>query len=233
MVERRPGNIELLARIAARIEPLLDEVVLVGGCAVDLLLTDPGSPPPRVTVDVDLAVEVASYLAYADLGTRLSHLGFQPGREPGDPICRYRTMDGLVIDLMPADPAILGFGSRWYGRAVAGSSWFGLTGDRRIRCIDAPLFLAAKLEAFASRGQGDVLASRDLEDVLAVINGRTDVVAEIRASDGDVRSFIATSLAGLISTELFRNTAPGMVDARDPARLPIVWRRLEAIAALG
>ena len=233
MSERKPGNLDLLASVAGRIAPLLDDVVLVGGCAVDLLVTDPGAPPPRVTMDVDLAIEVASYLLYADLGKRLADLGFRPGQEPRDPICRFRTADGLVIDLMPADPAILGFGSRWYGRAIATAWSFDLTAGQRIRCIDAPFFLAAKLEAFASRGRGDVLASHDLEDVLAVINGRPNVVAEIRASGGEVRSFVAKSVNGLIATDAFRNAAPGLIDARDPARLPIVWERLEAIAAFG
>jgi hypothetical protein len=232
MNERKPGNLDLLAGVAERIAPLLDDVVLVGGCAVDLLVTDPGAPPPRVTLDVDLAIEVASYLAYADLGKRLANLGFGPGREWQDPICRFRSADGLVIDLMPADPAILGFGSRWFGLAVAGAWSFDLAGGRQIRCIAAPLFLAAKLDAFASRGRGDVLASHDLEDVLAVINGRPEVASEVRASDAEARSFIVKSIDGLMASDAFRNAAPGLVDARDPSRLPIVWERLETIAAL-
>jgi hypothetical protein len=49
-----------------------------------------------------------------------------------------------------------------------------------IRSITAPYFLATKLEAFQSRGKGDVFASHDLEDVIAVIDGRPAITEETK-----------------------------------------------------
>src|ERR1700728_3120795 len=61
-----------------------------------------------------------------------------------------------------------------------------------IRLITAPLFLAAKLEAFRGRGGGDYYASHDLEDVIALIDGRAELVGEITASTGELREFLTT-----------------------------------------
>ena len=59
-MSRGDGNLDLLQQVARKIAPLLDDVVLVGGCAVDLLITDPAAQQPRVTMDVDLTTEIAS-----------------------------------------------------------------------------------------------------------------------------------------------------------------------------
>ena len=40
---------------------------------------------------------------------------------------------------------------------------------------------APKLEAFAGRGKGDYQSSNDVEDLLAVVNGRGELAEEIHA----------------------------------------------------
>ena len=50
-------SIELLERAAAVLDDLLAEVVFLGGAAIELWITDPGAPPVRPTVDVDVVVE--------------------------------------------------------------------------------------------------------------------------------------------------------------------------------
>jgi hypothetical protein len=60
MASAADPNLELLQEAATRLEDLLDELVLVGGCAAGLLVTDPGSSPIRPTEDVDLVVEAAT-----------------------------------------------------------------------------------------------------------------------------------------------------------------------------
>ena len=46
---------------AIRLGPLLPEIVFVGGCATNLLVTDPEAAPIRETYDVDVIAEIASY----------------------------------------------------------------------------------------------------------------------------------------------------------------------------
>jgi hypothetical protein len=37
-----------------------------------------------------------------------------PQLEGDHSICRRRTPDGLLVDVMPSDPSVLGFSNRWY-----------------------------------------------------------------------------------------------------------------------
>ena len=52
-------------------------------------------------------------------------------------------------------------------------------------------FCATKLDAFAGRGKGDYQSSHDLEDLIAVVDGRVELVREIHAGSNDVRTYIA------------------------------------------
>src|SRR5208282_1476168 len=101
-------NAGLLLSAVQKLVPMLDQIVFVGGCAAGMLITDPGAAPVRPTVDVDAIVEIASYLEWMALESRLRQLGFGQPHVEGAPLCRWIHGD-LILDLMPTDPAILGF----------------------------------------------------------------------------------------------------------------------------
>jgi len=52
-------NLDLLAAVAGHLRPLLNDIVFVGGCTTELLVTDPAAPSIRPTTDVDAIVEIA------------------------------------------------------------------------------------------------------------------------------------------------------------------------------
>ena len=62
-------NVEKVERVAHALGTLCEQLVFVGGCAVDLLLTDRAAAPTRVTYDVDLVAQVAA-LAARQFGCR-------------------------------------------------------------------------------------------------------------------------------------------------------------------
>ena len=88
--------------------PLLPRFVFVGGCATGLRITDPASAPVRVTRDVDVIADLASYGEYSALGERLRSLGFREDDSEGAPACRWAAGD-LLLDVMPATGSPLGF----------------------------------------------------------------------------------------------------------------------------
>ena len=94
-------------------------------------------------------------------------------------------------------------------------------------------FCATKLEAFAGRGKDDYLSSRDLEDFVAVIDGRAELVQEIRSAQEDVRAYIASEINKLLGTQAFVDALPGYLlpDAASQARIMLVMSRLRQIAA--
>jgi Nucleotidyl transferase AbiEii toxin, Type IV TA system len=196
-------SIELLELAAVRLEPLLGDIVFLGGAAVELWLTDPSAPPARPTKDVDVVVEVSSRGAFYAFEERLRALGFSDDRE-GGVICRWRHREtDLILDVMPSDPAILGFANRWQGASVPHAIERALPSGALIRAAPPEYLLATKIEAFNDRGRSDFLGSRDLADVIALIDGRAELVDEVRGADHDVRAFLREQLRFLTENPRF------------------------------
>ncbi len=89
-----------------------------------------------------------------------------------------------ILDVLPLDEKILGFSNRWYKPALDSALVHELGPDLRVRVVTAVYFSATKLEAFAGRGKSDYQSSHDLEDLMAVVDGRAELVEEIHAGGG-------------------------------------------------
>lgn len=220
-----------LLTVARYLGHLTERTVFVGGMIRGLLITDPAAGAARPTDDVDLIVDVPSYKAFADLNEELRGLGFNESMEEGAPICRW-VVAGIRTDIMPINPGILGFANVWYAGAMDRPAVIPGP-DGNLRILDAPYYCATKLEAFAARGDGDYL-HRDLEDVIAVVDGRPTLIDEIASAPQEVRAFVAQVVSGLMATQAFVDILPGHLegDAGSQARLPLLVGRLQRIAAL-
>jgi hypothetical protein len=204
-------------------------VVFVGGAIVDLLVTDPAAPRARFTDDVDVVVEVTTQVEWYALVDRLRKLGFREDRGEGAPLCRWLTGE-LAVDVMPGIEKVLGFAKRWYGLARSESDEIGLQDGPSIRVVRAPLFLAMKIEAFASRGAGDFVASHDVEDVIAVVDGRLSLGMEVEQSPVAVQRFLTERLGEWLGDPRFLDAVPGHLpgDAASQARAEVVIARMKA-----
>jgi hypothetical protein len=225
-------NLDLLAEAARLLKPLLGELVFVGGCTTALLITDKAAADVRPTYDVDAIAEITSYAAYADFSERLRKIGFAEDTTEGAPICRWLQKE-TILDVMPLDAKILGFSNRWYRPAMESAEERELERGLRIRVVTAVYFCATKLEAFAGRGKDDYLSSRDLEDLVAVIDGRAELVQDIRSAQEGVRTYLASEINKLLGTQAFVDALPGYLlpDAASQARITLLMSRLRQIAA--
>lgn len=102
----------------------------------------------------------------------------------------------MLFDLMPTDPAVLGFSNPWYPDAVKTATRVRLSDRVEIRVISGPAFLATKLEVFIGRGDSDPLSSHDLEDILNVVDGRPSIVEELRTASDVLRKFVREQFTG-------------------------------------
>ncbi len=228
----RDPNLPQLEAAVRLLQPLLDELVLVGGCATGLLITDAAAGGIRPTEDVDVITEVASYAGYANLSDRLRALGLKEDHSDDGPTCRWRLQD-LIIDVMPTDERVLGFSSRWYAPALASAGYTDIAGHRML-LVSPVYFLATKLEAFRNRGNQDYLGSHDLEDLIMVIDGRQEVIEEVRNAPSDVRDYVATEIGRLVDTRAFIDALPAFLlpDSASQARLRLLRDRLHALVHL-
>ena len=224
-------NLALLETAVRLLEPLLDELVFAGGCATGLLITDQASGGIRPTRDVDTITEITSYAQYAALSERLRELGLSEDHSEDAPTCRWRHGE-ILIDVMPTDERVLGFTNRWYAPAIASAETMVIAG-LRIRIIAPVYFLATKLEAFRGRGSNDYRSSHDLEDVIAVLDGRPEMADEVRTATPDVRSYIASEMKCLLSTRAFVDALPGFLlpDSASQGRHLLLQERLRTLSA--
>lgn len=223
-------NIEILEIAVDVLGPLGDGMVFLGGCATGLLLTDVAAPPIRATQDVDVITEVASVADYHRLSEQLRARGFAEDQSPGAPICRWRA-NGILLDVMPTNPEILGFGNEWYQPALDGAETIELPSGNSIRMVTAPFFLATKLSAFDSRGEGDYLLSHDIEDIVAVLDGRPEVVDEVQEAVADLRAHLAERFRALLDDDRFVESVSGHLP--EDTRAPIVMDRMKSITGAG
>jgi hypothetical protein len=220
-----------LERVAAGLGERRSEFVFVGGAVAGLLVTDPAAPAPRPTKDVDLVVDVPTPLEWFNLSGFLRKQGF--AEDPDGPICRW-DLAGQRVDVMPArGDNVLGFTNRWYVTAMGAAQDVALETGGSIRVIAAVHFLATKLEAFDARGKGDYVASHDLEDVLAIVDGRPSLVAELESAADEAAVFVRRRLGELTSDSSFLDAVAGHLpgDSASQRRVPIVLARLRSIAS--
>ena len=101
----------------------------------------------------------------------------------------------------------------------------------QIRMVTAPYFLATKLEAFKGRGAGDY-TSHDLEDLLAVVDGREGLLEEVRADTMELREYLAAEIGALLKEPRFLDALPGhlLPDDASQARIPLLMQRLKGLS---
>lgn len=226
-------NLRLLTDAAKLLIPVLDELVFVGGSTTGLFISDKGAGDVRSTFDVDAITEITSYADYVIFSERLRKLGFTEDTSEDAPLCRWLNGD-TKLDVMPLDEAILGFSNRWYEAALRSAQEHELQPDLHIRVVSAPYFCATKIEAFRGRGNGDYLASHDLEDLITVVDGRPELVNELRTAPDDVQCYIAEAINQMLRTSDFMEALPGYLlpDAASQSRLSILLERLTCISTI-
>lgn len=222
-------NLHLVEYVATELGPLIDEFILVGGCAAGLLITDSARPPIRQTIDVDLTAEILSLSSYYDLQEKLKSRGFTEDQEI---ICRWKK-SGALVDVIPANDIGLGFSNRWYPLAIETASEVTLPNGTLIRVISAPAFVASKLESFYDRGDGDY-GHHDMEDIVNIIDGRAELEKEIRQSDSSIREFISDEFDALLSDSKFTDQIAWHLrpERNEQQRTEMIINRMRSIAGL-
>jgi predicted nucleotidyltransferase len=128
---------------------------------------------------------------------------------------------------MPCDESILGFSNKWYKEAIKNFTIVELDGIQ-VRIVSAPYFIATKIEAFLSRGNNDFFASADLEDIITILDGRSEIVSEVRAADKKLQSYIAKNFSEWLQNKSFINALPGLI-AQDSASQARFERLIDSI----
>jgi hypothetical protein len=220
-------NLNLLEEAATKLAPFLDEIVFVGGVTLGLLITDQAAAPIRSTDDVDVIAEILTYVDYIAFSERLRKAQFTEDTSEQPLTCRW--FHGK-LDVLALSKEVLGYTNIWYKSALNHAISFVLPSGQPIRVITAPYFLGTKMEAFHGRGQIDFLASHDLEDFVAVIDGRSTILKEVADAPSDVREYLAEAARSPLTESRFLDAVPGFV--LEYGRVPLILERLNQLAQL-
>ncbi|MGU9962258.1 MAG: hypothetical protein ACNYPF_04530 [Candidatus Puniceispirillales bacterium WSBS_2018_MAG_OTU23] len=222
--------LEMLETVAEALgSDLRNKMVFIGGCTTAIFITDQVVlDDVRATDDVDLIVDLAGYAEWAKLQKQLRKNGFS------DPLTSdfiYRMQLGeLKVDFMPDDEKALGFSNRWYRKGIETAVLHHLTPDLNIKHLSSALFIAMKLDAYLGRGHGDIRTSHDMEDILLLVDGREELLAEIKLADPSVRGFIAEEFKNLQKNPEFDELLDGNIRGPE-GRIDIVRERFSAISS--
>jgi hypothetical protein len=203
-------TVDLLERAVATLGDVADDLVFVGGATIDVFVTEPGGSTTRPTIDVDVIAEVVTLAQYERLAERLRSRGLSED-STSNVICRWRSNDDLILDVMPTSDKVFGFTNAWYELAIETAVQHRLPSDATIRVCHPSVLIATKLAAFQSRGATDPLTSADLDDIVRVIDGRPTIVEEVKTGPAAAGQYVATQLAALTASRLYSDTVRAML----------------------
>lgn len=230
-----PANLLMTRRVARALGSLESRLVLVGGCTVSVLAARQGYSGIRRTYDVDLVTFVGSHADWRTLEKELGNKGFRHG--DSGPICRFlrSAISGSpvdTIDVMPSDVAILGFTNRWYEHVLQDYTRQELGEGLSLRVASAATLLATKLDAWNSRGAGDLQSSPDLEDIVALFDAMEDLPTQVGRAARPVRTWVANELDSLLGDAGFVDAIALHVlpDETSQRRVPGIIERMREVA---
>lgn len=225
------GEIE---KVADALGELKDRCLLSGGASIPFYLTDKLEEHPRVTLDIDVVIEVGSAHEYRSIvEVQMRARGFVNDIAEGAPICRWK-LGPIAVDLMPAEASILGFTNRWYRAGLASLIPVQVTESCMWRILSPPYMLATKCTAFSDRGIGDPGSSSDLEDIVTMLNGRQKLAMEISGTEPECKEYLAGWFTDILRSPAVFDVIPFHLPPHGAgqSRLQIVLERMKRISAL-
>lgn len=220
----------MLAIVGVKLSTLPRRVVFIGGATTELFITDPAAAAVRSTIDVDVIVDVESRVEYmTTLRDELLEVGARVDTSDDAPTCRW-ILDGVRIDVMRSREDVLGFTNRWYQATLEQAREHPLRDGTVVLVATGPLFLATRIEAFRGRGAGDYFASKDMEDIMTLLDGRPEIVEEVAAAEPGLRTFVRDAFAEWLKRRDFADVIAGhLLDPGGEERADVVFERMTSI----
>ena len=225
----------LLVRAAGALGDLTDEVVFVGAATVAFWIGQYGDLIPRITMDADTVIDVSTKSAYDRFGDRLRERGFEVDSGSRVIVRWIHRPTGLVLDVMPKSEEVFGFGGGWQAEALSHAVTIELSDGSRVRAGSPPYIVAMKLQAYRSRGRGDLLASHDFEDLINLIAAVSDLADLVQEAGPVISKFIGSELREILAEPRLDYAVTGTLSKfNDYERLAadVIDVKLPALAAL-
>ncbi len=210
--------------VARALAGLSGKSVFVGGATISLYPDKPIGDV-RPTDDVDVIMEILNYAERAALEEKLRSHGFSHDVESGI-VCRYR-IQGIVVDILPTNDASIGFSNLWYPQGFEKAMLYDIDEWNKIYILTAPYFIATKLEAHKSRGEGDGRTSQDFEDIIFILENRSSIWKEMSEADEALRKYLKEEFRQLWKNPDLFEWIDSNVERTSPPATYIIMEQIE------
>tara|TARA_R110002050_G_scaffold15880_5_gene48519 strand:+ start:625 stop:1320 length:696 start_codon:yes stop_codon:yes gene_type:complete len=196
----------IIQRVAQALGELNNEVIYVGGATVSLYINDPAADDVRPTKDIDISIKIISITHLEEIREKLVAKGFKQSADLGV-ICRFK-LDDILVDVMGTKPV---------GWAPA-NPWFELGFEHKeqiqvdkhtIYIMPLPYFLASKFVAHADRGGNDPRMSHDFEDIIYILDNRTDWHEIVKSADSKVKTYLLEQFQNILESSRMQEAILG------------------------
>lgn len=230
-MSKNPKSIEMIRLIAQALGELNNKAIYVGGATVPFYLPEIYWSQSRPTEDVDVVMEIVGRTENWTTDEMLRSKGFKNDMSEGAPICRW-IYQGLKVDFMTADQNIFGFANSWYKEGMEKSIVIELA-PSKVRILSLPYFLATKLEAFKDRGDPDFMGSKDMEDIISLLEVSSAELFQhgFKQASEKLKLFLKNEFSNLKNKSSFLDSIPGALFNRinSAEGTKIVLKRIEQI----
>lgn len=201
MIYNKHLYVKRIREVAVKLDYLLKDVVFVGGSVVALYADDPAADEVRPTDDVDIIVGISSRSEYSAFESDIRKLGFQNVID-SPVLCRYK-INGIIVDVMPTDEAVLGFTNTWYKKGMEESFSYKIDDEISIRLMLFPYFIASKIEAHNSRNKSGLRTSKDFEDIVYSFDNRKNPLEDLQQASMKVRDHLKQEIDNFLQDPNF------------------------------
>jgi len=197
----------IIERVANALGELNEKVIYVGGAIVSLYINDPAAEDVRPTKDIDISIKVASFVELENIREQLSEKGFKQSADL-DVICRFKLED-ILVDVMATKPIAWAPANPWFEKGFERLEKIKIN-DITIQIMPLTFFLASKFVAFHDRGGDDPRFSHDLEDIIYILDNRTDWhQILINEEDQEVKEFLINEFRNILASSKIQEAILG------------------------
>ncbi|MGF1587186.1 MAG: nucleotidyl transferase AbiEii/AbiGii toxin family protein [Bacteroidales bacterium] len=206
MLNNTATNRKAIHKIALALGEMNDQVIYVGGATLSLYINDPAADDVRSTKDVDISLAIASFAELEAIRKELTRKGFKQSVED-DIICRFRYED-VKVDVMSTKAVGWAPANPWFAPGFVQKETIEIE-DQKIHILPLPYFLASKFAAFNDRGAKDPRLSHDFEDIVFLLDNRTDIVEQLAKAPDDVMPYLAGQFERLLDDSVMQEATLG------------------------
>jgi predicted nucleotidyltransferase len=221
---------QTIEKIATALGELNEKVAFVGGAVVGIYANDLAAEDVRPTKDIDITLQIASLSKLEMLREELSIKGFKQ-QVNEDVICRF-VFDDILVDVMATHPVGWAPANQWF---APGFNYLILKkiGDKTIRLLSLPYFLATKFDAHSDRGGLDPRTSKDFEDIVYLLDYVSDFEQQISIAPKDVKTYLINQFEAILEDSLKQEAILAQIPyAIQTERFAILMQKIKTIANL-